>query len=72
MKTNTFAAAPSPTSLHPEQIIDRILSSGKITAADRAWFLTATRSNATLTTQQLAQIQQVFDRLRMGLLKVVD
>lgn len=54
------------------QIINRILTSGKITAADRAWFLQATVADHPLNSQELAQVRQIFDRLRMGLLKVVD
>jgi hypothetical protein len=73
METTTLASTPHLlTSLSPEQIFDRILASGKITNADRAWFLTAIRSDTALTSQQLAQVQQVSDRLKMGLLKVVD
>lgn len=56
----------------PDQIIDRILVSGKITAADRAWFLRAAFSDLSLSAQQLRQVRQVVDRLNMGLLKVVD
>ena len=59
----------APTS---EQIIQRVLTTGKITAADRNWFLKATLSESPLSAQEMKQVQQLFDRLRMGLLKVVD
>lgn len=55
-----------------DQIINRILVSGKITATDRAWLLKAAFSDLSLTPQQLMQVRQVGDRLRMGLVKVVD
>jgi hypothetical protein len=58
--------------LIPDLIVHRILVSGKITAADRAWFLKAALSDLSLNAQQLTQIRQVTDRLKMGLLKVVD
>lgn len=58
--------------LDSDQIINRILISGKITAADRAWFLKAAFSDLSLNSAQLIQVQQLTDRLKMGLLKVVD
>jgi hypothetical protein len=75
MKTDTTENYTTATYQHqtsPEQIIHRILASGQITAADRAWFHRATLSDTTLNQQQLIQVRQVFDRLQMGLLKVVD
>lgn len=69
MKIETTSPQPS---LNPEPIISRILASGKITEADRAWFLKASVSDIALSPQELAQVRQVVDRLRMGLLKVVD
>jgi len=61
-----------PEQTVPEQIVERILISGKITAADRAWFLKAALSDISLNAHQLTQVRQVADRLQMGLLKVVD
>lgn len=58
--------------LDPDRIINRILISGKITAADRAWFLRAALSDLSLNSAQMVQVQQLTDRLKMGLLKVVD
>ncbi|MBF2003841.1 MAG: hypothetical protein IGS38_24350 [Synechococcales cyanobacterium M58_A2018_015] len=61
-------------SLHrtPDQVVQQILTSGKITAAERLWFHALTRSDISLTGAELAQIRLVFDRLQMGLIKVVD
>lgn len=62
----------APVSSTSEEVIQRILASGKITAADRTWFLNAMASDLPLTSTEMRQINQVFERLRMGLLKVVD
>ncbi|MBD3880950.1 hypothetical protein IFO70_04195 [Phormidium tenue FACHB-886] len=54
------------------QTIDRILASGKITTVDRLCLLKAALSRAPIHPHDAQQIRQVFDRLQMGLLKVVD
>ncbi|NJO39722.1 MAG: hypothetical protein HC769_05365 [Cyanobacteria bacterium CRU_2_1] len=69
---NTNAAINPYTQASPEQIVNRILASGKITAADRAWFMKAAIDETILNQHELTQVRQVSDRLRMGLLKVVD
>lgn len=63
---------PCASSFTSDTVIQRILASGKITAADRIWFLQAMASDIPLNSQEMSQIKQVFDRLKMGLLKVVD
>ncbi|EKQ70801.1 hypothetical protein OsccyDRAFT_1106 [Leptolyngbyaceae cyanobacterium JSC-12] len=61
-----LSQAPYPTSF--EQAVDRILASRRITRADQQLLL----SLQDLTAQQRAMVNRLFDRLRSGLLKVVD
>lgn len=61
-----LSQAPYPASF--EQAVERILSSRQISRADQQLLL----SLQTLTTQQRAMVNRLFDRLRLGLLKVVD
>jgi len=51
-----------------EQVVDRILTSRIITRLDQQLLL----SYPSLNSAQKSQIDQVFDRLRKGFLKVVD
>ncbi len=57
-----------PTSDSLEQIVNRILSSRQITRRDQFHLL----SLQSLTSQEQALINRLFDRLRMGFVKVVD
>jgi hypothetical protein len=52
------------------QVVKRILHSGRITRADEKFFLRAMVAEDPLTTEEMAQISTVLDRLQMGLLKV--
>jgi hypothetical protein len=52
--------------------VQKILSSGKITAAERLWFHQILLTDVTLDAEMMNKVRQVFDRLRMGLIKVVD
>ena len=65
-------AINAPTSLTPAQVIQHVLTSGRITSVERVWFLNATLSGILLQPDEIEQIHQLFDRLRMGLIKVVD
>jgi hypothetical protein len=58
--------------LPPEHVINRIISSGKITSADRACLLQAAVSETPLSAELANHVTGVFERLQMGLLKVVD
>jgi hypothetical protein len=58
--------------LPPEHVMRRIVASGKITAADRACLLQAATGEAPLSSDLGEQVARLFDRLQMGLLKVVD
>jgi len=51
-----------------EEIVERILTTRQITRVDQHSLLTL----GTLNSQEKLLINRVFDRLRMGLLKVVD
>jgi hypothetical protein len=62
MSTQVFP----PISL--EQVVNRILASRQITHEDQHLLLLS----RTLTPQEIALINRVFDKLRQGLLKVVD
>ncbi|MCU0570196.1 MAG: hypothetical protein MUF49_26930 [Oculatellaceae cyanobacterium Prado106] len=58
--------------LPPEQVIRRIFASGKITTADRDCLLKAAIGETPLSPDLMDQVSKLFERLRMGLLKVVD
>lgn len=60
----------SERTLH--NVVQKILSSGKITAAERLWFHQILLTDVTLDAEMMNKVRQVFDRLRMGLIKVVD
>jgi hypothetical protein len=75
MESTAFQTAPVQNyqpKLTLKQIVKHILNSGKITAIERNWFHRATLAETPLDPDELAQIRQVFDRLQMGLIKVVD
>ncbi|HIK29291.1 MAG: hypothetical protein N3E45_15175 [Oscillatoriaceae bacterium SKW80] len=54
------------------QVIERILASGKITRADQISLQRAMSSENPLSVEETHKIKRVFERLQMGLLKVVD
>jgi hypothetical protein len=54
------------------QVIDRIVCSGRITRVDENYFLHAMASDVPLSHDEQNQVRNVFERLRMGLLQVVD
>lgn len=55
-----------------DQVIQKILSTGRITMADQQWLLQANTSSNPLNAQEIQLIQKVCDRLQMGLVKVID
>jgi hypothetical protein len=63
---------PTPTQVTVEQVINRVITTGKITLADKDWFLRAALSDDFLTSQELRQVRNILDRLQMGLIKVVE
>lgn len=60
------AYALRPCSL--QEVVDRIFSSRRITRLDQRMLL----AMGNLSQEEQTLINQVFDRLRLGLLKVVD
>lgn len=54
------------------QVVNRVLGSGKITRADERVFQLAILAAVPLSANECSQVTQVYDRLQMGLLKVVD
>jgi len=65
-------ARPSPVDQSIEQVVDRILNSRKITRTDQQTLMSALMSKNMLTTKEQLLINQVFDTLRKGMLRVVD
>ncbi len=62
----------TPPSNSIEQLVDRILSSRRITRRDQARFMATFMAKEALSSSEQAQIDRIFDGLRSGLLKVVD
>lgn len=54
------------------QVTHRILASGKITRADQKSLQKITLMNTALSNESEQRIQTLFDRLQMGLIKVVE
>ncbi|MBW4579984.1 MAG: hypothetical protein KME42_10485 [Tildeniella nuda ZEHNDER 1965/U140] len=54
------------------QVIDRIVRSGRITRVDENYFLHAMVAGTPLSHEEQSQVRNLFDRLQMGLLQVVD
>ncbi|MBD2459727.1 hypothetical protein H6G89_01605 [Oscillatoria sp. FACHB-1407] len=63
-----------PSTLAPtiEEITNRIVASGRITRADERFLLRAATSEQPLSDRDMRQVKHVLDRLKMGLLRVVD
>jgi hypothetical protein len=57
-----------PSTIELESVVERILTSRRITRADQHLLLTL----HSLTSQERALINRVFDRLQMGMIKVAD
>jgi hypothetical protein len=55
-----------------QEVVSHILNSGRITGAERLWFHQLILTDVMLAPGMLQQIRQIFDRLQMGLIKVVD
>lgn len=60
------------TELSLQQVMERVLTSGQITSAQRIWFHQLIMADLTLAPETLLQVRRVFDRLKMGLIKVAD
>ena len=53
-------------------VAERIFATGKITREDNQALLRAALQNSILTPSEMVQVRGLFDRLQMGLLKVID
>jgi hypothetical protein len=54
------------------QIINRILTSGKITRADEMFFMRALATETTLNEREMDMVSDVLNRMQMGLIRVAD
>jgi len=70
MRVNSICGAFFQVS--PEHVIHRIVASGRITTFDRNCLLRVALDETPLSAELTDHITRLFDRLRMGLLKVVD
>ncbi|MBD1853602.1 hypothetical protein [Leptolyngbya sp. FACHB-711] len=70
--TNASTGRWTTPSISPQQIIQQILYSGRITTTERQWLLQAGISELRFSETELAQLRLIHDRLRMGLIKVID
>ncbi|WP_088891592.1 hypothetical protein [Leptolyngbya ohadii] len=62
----------SSHSISAQQRIEHILRSGRITASDRYWLHQVSTSDSMLSDSEIAQLRSIHDRLRMGLIHVID
>jgi hypothetical protein len=60
------------SSLTIGQIINRILTSGKITRADEMFFMRALATETTLNEHEMDMVSDVLNRMQMGLIRVAD
>lgn len=61
-----------PSELTLQQMVQQVLTSGRITTKERLWFHQAILSDQVIEPEMISQVRRVFDRLQMGLIKVVD
>jgi hypothetical protein len=55
-----------------QQVVQQVLHSGRITQAERLSFHHLLMTDLTLDAEMMVKVRQIFDRLKMGLIKVVD
>lgn len=60
------------TQLTIAQVLERIIRSGRITRIDENYFFHAMVAETPLSPEDQSKVRNVFDRLSMGLLHVVD
>jgi hypothetical protein len=69
----SFMSSPNYTTQFTiAQVIDRVMRSGRITRVDENYFFHAMVADTPLSYDEQSQVRNVFDRLQMGLLQVVD
>jgi hypothetical protein len=67
-----FATISPQSQLTLSQVVNRILGTGTITRTDETVFLQAMVAETPLSAAEMEQVTEVYHRLQMGLLKVVD
>ncbi|MBF2079335.1 MAG: hypothetical protein IGR76_12665 [Synechococcales cyanobacterium T60_A2020_003] len=70
LSTAMLSTAISDSSIG--QVIQKILRTGRITAAQQRWLLKANAIGQVLNDEEMQLVKQVCDRLSTGLIKVVD
>lgn len=70
LSTAMLSTAISDSSIG--QVIQKILRTGRITAAQQRWLLKANAIGPVLNDEEMQLVKQVCDRLSTGLVKVVD
>lgn len=68
---NPMRSSPRP-GITLGQIARRILAYGKITRTDEKFLFRAMATETSLSSEDVNLINRVFDRLRMGLIRVTD
>lgn len=67
VKTQTLACSGNL-----QKTIDKIFSSNQISRTDQQVFMTSLLSKSSLSSEDENLINQVFDKLRRGLIQVID
>ncbi|MDZ7958872.1 MAG: hypothetical protein RMY34_13480 [Aulosira sp. DedQUE10] len=62
----------SQTEIGVKQIVDRILSSGKMSRHDHSLLTSSILANGDITDGERRQINRVFDHIQTGQLKLLD
>ena len=55
-----------------EQVVRRILTYGRITRFDEKFLFRAMATETSLSPEEVSMVNQVLDRLHMGLIKIAD
>lgn len=63
---------PNTLELLLQQIVQRVLASGRITATERLRLHQIILTDLTLDPEMMLKVRQVFERVQMGLIKVED
>lgn len=70
---STLMSEPNPTiSSTLQTSIEKIFATGKITLSDRQILQNALLHDSSLTQEQSDRVRTIYDRVRMGFIRVVD